>query len=86
LTRKKIHYDGVKETLMTILETIIFTIQSTYIDVKYWVRRKLGIKELTDDPIKAKWTQERLKKHPSFDASKVLSDEQIDDILKDLYK
>jgi hypothetical protein len=69
---------------MSILETILYQIQRAYMNAKYWIRGKMGIKELSDDPIKAKWMIEKLKKHESYDESKVLSEDTIDDMLKDI--
>jgi len=78
---------------MTILETIIYHIQSTYIDVKYWVMGKLGIKTpleiYTEDPVKWNWfIYNRLKNMTVEEREnynkKVLSQEQIEEMLKDL--
>jgi hypothetical protein len=52
-------------------------------NVKYWIRSKLGFKELIEDPIKVKWMFYRLnKKHKTN--GKELSQEQVEDMLKDI--
>jgi hypothetical protein len=73
---------------MNIIENTQFFFGEVYLNIKVWLRKRCGIKskadEFLEDPVKAEWYFYRLRKRKSYDNKKILSPEQIDEILKDL--
>jgi hypothetical protein len=69
---------------MTFLESVSYKFSWLWLITKNWVKRKLGIPDLTDDKIKCEWLIYRLEQKYKPDKNKVLTEEKIDEILKDI--
>lgn len=69
---------------MWLYKNIHSTISLWYVLTKMSIRRKLGMKNLADDPIKCAWRIHRMRGGRPVDKSKLLSTEEIDEALNKL--